>query len=99
MLFRKGNMINSKFNVFKDLEQLQVHGSLTDTCVVGASKKVFIHHAMLFADHVQPDPVWYDLDPGEGLGNIVVIVPDASNEELDTFVRKLYCPGSEEVSY
>ena len=50
---------------------------------------------MLFADHVQPDPVWYQLDPGEGDGKMVVVVPDASTEDLENFVRKLYRPGAE----
>ena len=55
-----------------------------------------IHRAMLFlADHVQPHPVWYELDPGEGNGDLVVIVPDTNDAELDTFVQKLYCPGDE----
>ena len=85
----------SKFSMFENLEQLQAHGSLTDTCLVGASGKVFIHQAMLFADHVQPNPVWYQLDPGEGDGKMVVVVPDASTEDLENFVRKLYCPGAE----
>ena len=67
----------SKFSMFENLKQLQAHGSLTDTCLVGDSGKVFIHRAMLFADHVQPDPVWYQLDPGEGDGKMVVVVPDA----------------------
>ena len=81
--------------MFENLEQLQAHGSLTDACLVGASGKVFIHRAMLFADHVQPDPVWYQLDPGEGDGKMVVVVPDASTEDLENFVRKLYRPGAE----
>ena len=85
----------SKFSMFENLEQLQSDGSLTDTCVVGASTKVFIHCAMLLADHVQPNPVWHQLDPGEGDGRVVVIVPDASSEDLDNFVRKLYRPGDE----
>ena len=84
-------MIHYKFSMLKDLEQLQVEGYLTDTCVVGASSKVF-------ADHVQHQPhsvcVWYQLDPGEG-GNVIVIVPDATTDELETFVRKLYCPGDD----
>ena len=88
----------SKFSMFENLKQLQAHGSLTDTCLVGASSKVFIHRAILFADHVQPDSVWYQLDPGEGDGSMVVIVPDASDTDLETFVHKLYCP-EEEVFY
>ena len=85
--------------MFENLEQLQAHGCLTDTCLVGAGGlKVFIHRAMLFADHVQPHPVWQQLDPGEGDGKVIVIVPDASREDLDNFVRKLYRPG-EEVFY
>ena len=80
--------------MFENLEQLQAHGSLTDTCLVGASSKVFIHRAILFADHVQPDSVWYQLDPGEGDGSMVVIVPDASDTDLETFVHKLYCPNT-----
>ena len=79
-------MIQSKFSLFKELEQLQVDGSLTDTCLVGASSKVFIHRAMLFADHIQPDSVWYQLDPGEGDGSMVVIVPDASGKCWDTWL-------------
>ena len=51
---------------------------------------------MLFSAHVHPDPVWYQLDPGEG--HAVVIVPDASTEDLKTLVRKLYCHG-EDVFY
>ena len=58
-------MISSKFCLFKDLEQLQINRCQTDICLVGAGGvKVFIHRAMLFADHVQPHPVWYQLDPG-----------------------------------
>ena len=84
----------SKFSMFENLEQLQAHGCLTDTCLVGAGGlKVFIHRAMLFADHVQPHPVWQQLDPGEGDGKVIVIVPDASREDLDNFVRKLYRQG------
>ena len=83
-------MIHSKCSILKELEQLQVNGCMTDTCLVGASDKVFIHRAMLFlADHVQPHPVWHQLDPGEGDGKVVVIVPDASNADLEAFVRKL----------
>ena len=33
-------------------------------------------------------------DPGEG-GDVVVIVPDATTDELETFVRKLFCPGDD----
>ena len=88
-------MIHSKFSMIQDLAQLQVDDCVTDTCVVGASDKVFIHRAMLFGGHVHPDPVWYQLDPGEVDGHAVVIVPDASTEELKTFVRKLYCPGED----
>ena len=87
MLFRKVNMIHYKFSMLKDLEQLQVESCLTDTCVVGASSKVF-------ADHVQHQPhsvcVWYQLDPGE-VCDVIVIVPDATMDELVTFARKLYC--------
>ena len=54
-------MIQSKF---KDLEELQVNGSLTDTWWV----PVFIHQAMLLAAHVKPDPVLYDPDLGEECG-------------------------------
>ena len=78
-------MIHSKFSFFKELEQLQVDGSLTDICLVGASSKVFIHRAMLFADHIQPDSVWYQLDPGEGDGSMVVIVPDAIQIKYNPF--------------
>ena len=83
--------------MFKELQQLQVNGSLTDTSLVGSTSKVSIHRAMLFADHVQPHPVWHQLDPGEGDGHMVVIVPDATDEDLESFVRKLYHPG--EVFY
>ena len=87
------------FNTSKYLEQLQACGSMTDTCLIGATSKVFIHRAMLFsANYVQPYPVWHQLDPGEGDGSVVVFDPDASDLELETFVRKLYCPG-EEVFY
>ena len=51
---------------------------------------------MLRAAHVEPDAVWFDPDPGEEDGNLKVIIPDASTVELDTFVRRLYCPGEEE---
>ena len=100
MIFRKVEylsiMIHSKCSILKELEQLQVNGCMTDTCLVGASDKVFIHRAMLFlADHVQPHPVWHQLDPGEGDGSVVVIIPDATDEDLETFVRKLYCPGDD----
>ena len=63
--------------------------------MVGASSKVFIHQAMVFADHVQHQPhsVWHQFDPGEG--GDVVIVSDATTDELETFVRKLYCPGDD----
>ena len=54
-------MIQSKF---KDLEELQVNGGLTDTWWV----PVFIHQAMLLAAHVKPDPVLYDPDLGEECG-------------------------------
>ena len=88
-------MIESKFK-FKELEKLQVDGFLTDTSLVGATSNVNIHRAMLFlADHVQPHPVWQQLDPGEGDGKMVVVVPDASTEDLENFVRKLYHPGDE----
>ena len=80
----------SKFSMFENMEQLQAHGCLTDTCLVGAGGlKVFIHRAMLFADHVQPHPVWQQLHPGEGDGKVIVIVLDASREDLDNFIRKL----------
>ena len=96
MLFRKVNMIHYKFSMLKDLEQLQVEGCLTDTCVVGASSEVFIHRAMVFADHVQHQPysVWHQFDPGEG--GDVVIVSDATTDELETFVGKLYCQGDDQ---
>ena len=62
-------MIFRKFCMFKDLDELQVSGCQTDVCLVGAGgEKVFIHRTMLFADHVQPHPVWHQLDPGEGDG-------------------------------
>ena len=54
-------MIQSKF---KDLEELQVNGGLTDTWWV----PVFIHQAMLLAAHIKPDPVLYDPDLGEECG-------------------------------
>ena len=89
-------MISSKFSLFKDLEQLQINHCQTDICLVGDSGvKVFIHRAMLFADHVQPHPVWYQLDPGEGDGQVVVIMPDASHADTENFVRKLYSPGED----
>ena len=62
-------MIFSKYCKFKDLEELQVSGCQTDVCLVGAGgEKVFIQRTKLFADHVQPHPVWHQLDPGEGDG-------------------------------
>ena len=77
-------MTSSKFCMFKDLEELQVTGCQTDVCLVDAGgEKTFIHRAMLFADHVQPHPVWHELDPGEGDGKVVVIIPDASPLELE----------------
>ena len=86
-------MIFSKFCMSKELEQLQINDCMTDVCLVGASHKVFIHRAMvLLAAHILPDPVWYDPDPGEMDGKAVVIIPDASTAELESFVRKLYCP-------
>ena len=57
--------------------------------------KVFIHRAMLFADHVHPHAVWYQLDPGEGDGQVMVIMPDASYGDIENFVRKLYSPGDD----
>ena len=88
--------MNSKFCMFNELEQLQIKGCQTDVCLVaGDGEKVFIHRAMLFADHVQPHSVWHQLDPGEGDGHMVVIVPDATDEDLESFVRKLYHPGDE----
>ena len=45
-------MIYSKSCLFNDLEQLQVNGCHTDTCLVGATSQVHIHQAILFADHV-----------------------------------------------
>ena len=90
-------MISSKFCLFKDLEQLQINRCQTDICLVGAGGvKVFIHRAMLFADHVQPHPVWYQLDPGEGDGQVVVIMPDASYGDIENSVRKLYSPGDDQ---
>ena len=89
-------MTSSKFCMFNDLEKLQVNGCQTDVCFVGAGgEKVSIHRAMLFADHVQPHPVWQELDPGEGDDKVVVIVPDASSLELEMFVRRLYSPGDD----
>ena len=82
-------MIQSKL---RDLEELQVNGCLTDTCLVGASDKMFIHRAMLLAAHVEPNPIWFDPDPGEEDGKVIVIIPDASTLELEAFVRRLYCP-------
>ena len=84
MLSSKEIMISSKFCIFKDLEELQVTGCQTDVCLVGAGgEKTFIHRAMMFAAHVQPHPVWHELDPGEGDGKVVVIIPDASPLELE----------------
>ena len=40
--------------MIQDLAQLQVDDCVTDTCIVGASDKVFIHRAMLFSAHVHP---------------------------------------------
>ena len=82
----------SEFSMLKNLEQLQADGCQTDIFLVGATSKVSIHRAMLFAGHVKPDLVWYQLDPGEEDGKVIVIVPDASTEELKSFVRKLYSP-------
>ena len=70
-------MISSKFSLFKDLEQLQMNRCQTD-----------IHRAMLFADHVQPHPVWFQLDPGEGDGQVVVIMPDASYGDIKEFCEE-----------
>ena len=89
------NIISSKF-CNKDLEELQGSGCQTDVCLVNAGGvKVFIHQVMLFADHVQPHPVRQQLDPVEGDGKVVVIIPDASPLELETFVRSLYGPGED----
>ena len=85
-------MIQSKL---RDLEELQLNGCLTDTCLVGASDKMFIHRAMLLAAHVEPNPIWFDPDPGEEDGKVIVIIPDASTLELEAFVRRLYCTGDE----
>ena len=82
----------SEFSMLKNLEQLQADGCQTHIFLVGATSKVSIHRAMLFAGHVKPDLVWYQLDPGEEDGKVIVIVPDASTEELKSFVRKLYSP-------
>ena len=49
----------------------------------------------MFADHVKPDPVWFELEPGDRDEKAVVIVPDASTEELESLVRKMYCPGED----
>ena len=89
-------MIFSKFDMFKDLEQLQIQGCQTDICLVGGGgDKVSIHRTILFSRHVQAYPVWHQLDPGEGDGNVVVIIPDASKQELENFVRRLYSPGDD----
>ena len=49
-------MMYSKFCMFN--EQLQIKGCQIDICLIGADgEKVFIHCAMLFADHIQPDSV------------------------------------------
>ena len=66
-------MIFFKVCMFKDLEELQSNGCQTDVCLVGAGGvKVSIHRAMLLlANHVQPHPVWQQLDPGEGDGKVV----------------------------
>ena len=50
------------FQVFyvqqEELDLLQIKGCQTDICVIGAGgEKVFIHCAMLFADHIQPNTV------------------------------------------
>ena len=71
MPFRNVIIISmSKFSMSKNLEQLQADGCQTDICLVGATSKVFIHRVMLFAGHVEPDPVWYQLDPGEEDGTL-----------------------------
>ena len=49
---------------------------------------MFIHRPMLFADHVQPHPVWFQLDPGEGDGQVVVIMPDASYGDIKEFCKE-----------
>ena len=72
-------MIQSKL---RDLEELQLNGCLTDTCLVGASDKMFIHRAMLLAAHVEPDPIWFDPDPREEDGKVIVIIPDASSGKI-----------------
>jgi len=51
-----------------------------------------MHRVMLFAGHVESDLVRYQLDRGGEDGMLAVIVPDASTEELESFIRKLYCP-------
>ena len=81
--------MNSKFCMFKELEQLQNKGCQTDVCIVGGDgEKVFIHRAMLFADHVQPHSVWHQLDPGECDGKVLVIIPDASSSEFTEFCEE-----------
>ena len=40
-------MIQSKFSLFKELEQLQVDGSLPGTCLVGASSRVKVNGSMV----------------------------------------------------
>ena len=67
-------MISSKYSLYKDLEQLQINCCQTDICLIGA--EVFIHRAMLFDNHVEPHAVWYQLDPWEGDGQVLVIMPD-----------------------
>ena len=49
-------MMYFKFCMFN--EQLQIKGCQIDICLIGADgEKVFIHCAMLFADHIQPNSV------------------------------------------
>ena len=62
MPFRNVIIISmSKFSMSKNLEQLQADGCQTDICLVGATSKVFIHRVMLFAGHVEPDPVLFGI--------------------------------------
>ena len=69
---------------YKDLQQLQVEGCMTDTCLVGASSKMFIHRAMLQpSEHVRLHPIWHRVDPEDGDGSVVVIDADASDADLE----------------
>lgn len=65
---------------YKDLQQLQVEGCMTDTCLVGASS----NRAMLqLSEHVRLHPIWHRVDPEDGDGSVVVIDADASDADLE----------------